>query len=167
MAASARGEGDGSCRLLQAGCWIHLTAFLLMSDSTKLSHVLFSLISMHINCFPDFLLPDARAKACLRGGSLGMNTPSAVKSCDRGEHGPVGSQLLCRAVTSCDCSCLDPQSRAWVTAFRNHFPLSPALRYRLCPKFLQSTQVCVGMVNVSCKGQGKQKRRSDSNYLMH
>lgn len=44
-------------------------------------------------------------------------------------------------------------------------PPSPALQNGL--KFLRCSQIYVGLVNASGKGQGKQKGRSDSNYLMH
>lgn len=46
-------------------------------------------------------------------------------------------------------------------------PLHPALQNGLCPKFLWCAQVYVGPLNASSEGQGKQKGRSDSNYLMH
>ena len=120
-----------------------------------------------INSFPNFLLPDARAESFLRGGSLEVNTPSATKPSDGGGHWPAGSQLLCGVVVNCTHRCLDPQNRAGAMAFWSHSPLSPALQNRLSPKFLQCSQICVGLFNVSCKGQGKQKGRSDSNYLMH
>lgn len=46
-------------------------------------------------------------------------------------------------------------------------PLHPALQNGLCPKFLRCTRIYVGLLKASSKGQGKQKGRSDSNYLMH
>lgn len=113
--AAASAQGEGEQELPFAAGWLlsasHCSPAYLCQ--LRVEHVLLSpgcsqmKSPMHINFFPDYLLPDARAEGFLRGRSLGANTPSAIKSCDGGGHRPAGSRLLCGAMTNCTRTCVD------------------------------------------------------------
>lgn len=109
----------------------------------------------HPNPIPDFPLLDVTAEGFPRGESLGVNIPSLWM-----EQGWPGGSCS-SAPGAAQTHRAEPGRGFWES-----FP-TPSLWKRLCPEFLWCTQVCVGLLHVSCGGQGKQRGRSDSNYWMH